>query len=98
LFPLPSDIRGKVRSKLDKFSSSVDNYLPMEGEKTGFSHSVEEYAKSIRASSDLGNRKRRHDSLAKELDNVILSKAKEKKIEIKPVQEGLFESVEQEDD
>lgn len=98
LFPLPSDTRGKVRAKLDKFSLSVDNYLNMEGEKTGFSHGVEEYAKSIRASTDLGNRRRRHDSLAKELDNILLSKTKDRKIEIKPVQEGLFDSAEQEDD
>ena len=98
LFPLSHDIRTKVRSKLNKFSPRVDSYVKVEGEKKGFSPSVEEYAKSIRASTDLGNRKRRHEALAKELDSIILVKTKDKKIDIKPVEDGLFESTEQEVD
>lgn len=95
--PLSSNVRDDVRTKLDKFEANVDKkYLSTDSQGIEFAESVEDYARSIRASTDLGNRKRRHAALAKELDSLIVPI--DKKRSIKPLQEGLFESTELEDD
>jgi len=92
--PLPMETRKLIRERLEQFALSVSNYLSTDGEqkKEEFSDSVKNYAKSIRASSDLGNRKRRHVSLAEQLDEVFGPvEAQEAGTSIVPLQEGLFD-------
>jgi hypothetical protein len=59
--PLSKDARLALRKILDKFASDVTSFLSTEDGSFDirFDPDVESYAKSIRASSDIGNRKRR---------------------------------------
>ena len=79
------------RSLVGEFASEVSSFLSTDGTTVEFSENVQDYAKSIRASSDLGNRKRRHVALAKELDPIITSSAEETiKKAIEPSKDDLF--------
>lgn len=86
--PLPTENRLLLRSRLDEFSASVNSHLSTEESDQVYSKPVDDYSKSIRASSDLGNRKRRHISLTTELDEIIGESASS---QILPLQEGLFD-------
>ncbi len=50
--PLASDIRKRVRKKLDEFETGVNKYLSSEGQKVSLPKNVDDYGRSIRASSD----------------------------------------------
>ncbi len=65
VFPLSRESRTQLRHVLDRFAKEVTDYLSTEDgvKQSSFSDEVKEYGKSIRASSDLGNRKRRHKAL-----------------------------------
>jgi len=94
LFPLDTITRTALRQTLDLFSADVTRYLAAgNGETMAFSEDVREYAKSIRASSDLGNRKRRHKAL-ENVTSTMLSNvtAPNHRPKITPLQEGLFDS------
>jgi uncharacterized protein with ParB-like and HNH nuclease domain len=96
--PLSGHKRHHVRDVLDTFSSSVNLFLSTEEANAEYEENVENYSKSIRASSDLGNRKRRHLALVGELDAIITAEDDEPaKKEIAPLQDGLFEAKEQEE-
>lgn len=89
--PLSDESRKNFRNKLDEFATGVSSFLSTDGTTGEFSANVQDYAKSIRASSDLGNRKRRHVALAKELDPIIhLSDEETKKKAIEPSKEDIF--------
>lgn len=95
LLPLTIELRAEVRKNLDIFSAHVNNYLSSDEEPADISKQALEYGKSIRASSDLGNRRRRHRALSELLDPVIDdSSIKSETTIIRPLQEGLFESYE----
>jgi hypothetical protein len=60
---------------------------------------IDDYGKSIRASSDLGNRKRRHAALCQLLDPVLnISSSTVLLSKITPLQEGLFDDNDDNDD
>lgn len=97
LLPLQTDIRAEVRKTIDSFAISINNYLSSDFSGDDFSIQVNEYGKSIRASSDLGNRKRRHLALSQILDPIIAtSTASDIQVKITPLQEGLFDSFDDE--
>lgn len=91
--PLPSDKRTLVRATLDEFSGLINEYLSSESEESEFfTVQVNNYGKSIRASSDLGNRKRRHVALCELLDPVLNVTTKNTPVsQMTPLQEGLFD-------
>lgn len=97
--PLSTEKRSQVRTALDEFSNSINQFLSSASEEVTFTEEVEEYGKSVRASSDLGNRKRRHMSLCNILDPIIGIESSEiPTSQMTPLQEGLFDDVENEDD
>ena len=60
---------------------------------------IDDYGKSIRASSDLGNRKRRHTALCQLLDPVLNTSSSAVLLsKITPLQEGLFDDNDDNDD
>lgn len=80
-FPLSNDERSLLRQILDDFSIKVDEFVSTsEGEKK-FPDEVTEYGKSIRASSDLGNRRRRGKALAEITDSVFSTRKAKTPIE-----------------
>ncbi|PYB98150.1 hypothetical protein DMX09_25530 [Pseudomonas protegens] len=92
--PLPNETRLLVREALDEFSSAINSYLSSETGESDFPQQVNDYGKSIRASSDLGNRRRRHIALSKLLDPILdLSASQIPLTKIVPLQEGLFDSL-----
>jgi len=95
--PFTAETRSTFRAALDNFASAINNYLSSTTGDSASSKQIEEYGKSIRASSDLGNRKRRHTALCELLDP-ILSGATEQgsPINIPPLQDGLFDSSDEE--
>lgn len=92
-FPLDENSRTTVRQFLDEFSTNVSKFLATdETEQEDFSEDVREYAKSIRASSDLGNRKRRHVALENLLKVIFLQEQITQTIvPIAARQDGLFD-------
>jgi hypothetical protein len=101
LLPLTSEKRKEIRSRLENFAREVSRYLSTDNstDKSGFDKNVDEYAKSIRASSDIGNRRRRHNALEDELGSIFADASSEAlDIPIKPIQEGLFDSSDPEED
>ncbi|MBC2659696.1 DUF262 domain-containing protein [Pseudomonas sp. MSSRFD41] len=92
--PLSNDTRFQVRNALDEFSSSINSYLSSDTDESDFSQQVNDYGKSIRASSDLGNRRRRHIALSQLIDPILdLSVSQIPLTKIVPLQEGLFDSL-----
>lgn len=69
--PLTKDQISNARSILDAFALRVNLSLSTTEKVNEIDPNTELYAKSIRASSDLGNRKRRHEALAQILDKEI---------------------------
>lgn len=60
--PLSTDQRAAARISLDSFAAKVNKAVSGQDEDT-LTDSERSYVRSIRASSDIGNRKRRHESL-----------------------------------
>jgi len=70
--PLSEDKRSELRSKLLTFGLAVDAYLSADAPKADdYAAPVVEYGAGVRASSDLGSRKRRFDALTRYLENTI---------------------------
>jgi hypothetical protein len=95
--PFSGEVRKKVRSLLDEFSILIDRFMAGEGEE--LNKQVQDYGKSIRASSDLGSRKRRHIALCELLDPILGVNSIRKTIApVTPLQDGLFDFMDNEDD
>lgn len=90
--PLTNSLIHKIRDELDDFSLKVTELLAKDNFQTRETnvHAIE-YARSIRASSDVGNRRRRHMALSAILDPYIESGSASSVINIRPMQDGLFE-------
>jgi hypothetical protein len=91
--PLDSERRSELREILDRFASEVTRFLSATEDQQGsFSVDVRDYARSIRASSDMGNRKRRHTAL-ENVTHQIFGQENEPRIpvHIAPSQEALFD-------
>lgn len=89
--PLSAENRAEARNLLDNFASNVNAALA-DVQGVELTDGERNYVHSIRASSDLGNRKRRHEALEILLNpvfefsrNNVLSKP------IAPMQDGLFD-------
>lgn len=94
--PLNAEKRAEVRVSLDKFSNEVNRFISTESDDASFSLQVINYGKSIRASSDLGNRKRRHLALCELLDPVLNIDSQDVPVsKMTPLQEGLFDDYQQ---
>lgn len=91
--PLSVEKRNLIREKLDEFAHEINRYISTENtEESDFSEQVTNYGKSIRASSDLGNRKRRHKTLCEILDPILdLTKGAAPTSKMTPLQDGLFD-------
>jgi hypothetical protein len=97
--PLDRDKRKVVRGELDGFSATINKYLSSDSDSELFDENLTNYGKSVRASSDLGNRKRRHIALSTLLDLVLGVDADgSEKTEVTPLQDGLFDFIDNEDD
>jgi len=90
--PLSSDRRLELRGILDEFTKEVNLYLSVENPSgNSQSEDAREYAKALRASSDIGNRKRRQTALenvTKDFFSKTVSAATLRRIE--PRTEDLF--------
>lgn len=95
--PFDKDLRRTLRRQLDEFANKVSAYLSTEdGSRTNDNGDIVEYAKSIRASSDLGNRKRRHLALENLINPIINDyEHKQSEIVIQPLNENLFGKIEE---
>lgn len=71
--PLTADNLSLVRQKLTIFSDNVNIFVSTADEQPIQDEVAENYSKALRASSDLGNRKRRQNSLATLLDEIIVN-------------------------
>lgn len=95
LLPLTPETRTSARAILDAFASKVNaavsgapDLVLTEGENN--------YVRSIRASSDVGNRVRRHDALNELLAPIFnVGIANFPVAPISPMQEGLFENIDE---
>ncbi|RUO58627.1 hypothetical protein [Pseudidiomarina insulisalsae] len=97
--PLTQEKRGEFREALDSFSKEVNRYISSDADDEEFSSQVVSYGRSIRASSDLGNRKRRHAALCKALDPILDVATQEiPASKMTPLQEGLFDQEYHDDD
>jgi hypothetical protein len=92
--PLNAEQRIDIRRTLDAFASDVTRALSTDDNLQGeFSDDVRDYAKSIRASSDVGNRKRRHTALENVTKNIFTQQNVTQPLsQITPIQEGLFDA------
>jgi hypothetical protein len=90
--PLSSEARTKVRASLLTFGRELDEYLRTGSDKSVAAHHVQSYAESVRASSDIGNRKRRDSALAEQLSEIFGEANVEtlSDIEIRPEMHDLF--------
>lgn len=91
--PLDSQQKSEIREVLDTFSNEVTRFLSAtEDQQVTFSEDVREYARSIRASSDVGNRKRRETALTNVTKAIFdRQNAAQAQPHIAPLQAGLFE-------
>ena len=96
--PLPADKRGEFRRRLFAFEGNVNNFISTEGWEEKFDDTVAKYAKSIRASSDLGNRKRRHEALDTVFSDIFSVDLTNIPASIKPMQENIFSANESEEE
>ncbi len=89
--PLPTDRRVAVRQCLDSFAAGVNSLLNTTN-AGALSVEEESYARSIRASSDIGNRRRRHESLNAILLPILSGAAPSVPVVIEPETGELFAS------
>ena len=98
VLPFNDSQKKRIREILFKFEEQINGYLSTGGENTknNISKEAEKYSKSIRASSDLSNRKRRHEALLEVLARALDVEGNPKnRIEIRPLPEkDLFSSQE----
>lgn len=95
--PLSTDRRLTVRTALDSLAAKVNGFVSGQDD-AGLSDSERNYARSIRASSDVGNRRRRHEALESLLGGLITPPpGANATLAIHPVTGGLFEDGAQED-
>ena len=78
-FPLDSSARKKLRQKVLDFGLSVDELMKPESVASNFERYAREYGAGIRASSDLGSRKRRFEALESHLAPVFSAGSERKK-------------------
>ncbi|MCH7755213.1 DegT/DnrJ/EryC1/StrS family aminotransferase, partial [candidate division KSB1 bacterium] len=72
--PLAADARVKAKQTLVKFGEQVNRFVKADDKlKKDLPHRVLDYGAGIRASTDLGSRKRRFEALEAELDDVLKS-------------------------
>lgn len=91
--PLSAEARRKARVALDAFAERINAAVSGQDE-TVSTEAERNYARSIRASSDIGNRRRRHDSLLQLLAEVLRpDTARSGMKRIGPVTGGLFDDV-----
>jgi hypothetical protein len=91
LLPLSNECRMGARVLLDEFAAKVNDAV---GDKPGLplTDGERNYVHSIRASSDVGNRKRRSQALEELLAKIFdTSRDQALNASIAPLQEGLFE-------
>ncbi len=70
--PFSKDERVTVRNKLVEFGEEIDNYLKTETVKNGkFSKLAVNYSSGMRATTDLGSRKRREEALFSLLADIL---------------------------
>lgn len=97
-FPLSLEARFSIRNALDAFAEGVTSCLSSGSiDVSGFPQAVIDYAKSIRASSDIGNRKRRHAALEIILGDIFQAQVAARSSRILPMQDGLFDVSQSED-
>lgn len=75
LFPLSAEKRAELRQSLIGLADNIDKYVTVEkeeGDNTTASENVKQYSLNLRASSDLGARKKREEALEKELQTVLV--------------------------
>lgn len=97
LLPLDLDTRQQMRNVLDDFASEVTKFLSTssESQHSNYRETVAEYGKSIRSSSDIGNRRRRHIALEKELNLFLGERSKGSlNVQIQPLEGSLFDTSE----
>lgn len=89
--PLSTEQRIAARFSLDSFAAKVNEAVSGK-EESELSESERSYVRSIRASSDIGNRRRRHEALESLLSAIIAPAPGAKGIlPIHPATGGLFE-------
>ncbi|MDM5132895.1 DUF262 domain-containing protein [Aeromonas piscicola] len=97
--PLTQEKRALFREVLDGFSADVNSYISSGEEDEAFKPQVASYGRSIRASSDLGNRKRRHSALCELFDPILDIATQDAPVsKMTPLQKGLFEQEDQAED
>lgn len=88
--PLDTNVRKTVRAVLDNFAKSVNDYVSTDGAGE-FTEGIRDYAKASRASSDIGNRRRRQSILESLLSDCFPGQNTfETQVTISPLQDGLF--------
>lgn len=97
--PLPAEKRAALRSALFEFDKNVNEFTRTGDPYTedSFDALVVKYGKAIRASTDLGNRKRRHEVLETKLGDLFNSEAS-LQAQIAPQQADIFSPSDQEED
>lgn len=96
--PLSSEKLIATRDILTLFANKVTLFVSNVGGIVVDDPNAEVYAKSLRASSDLGNRKRRQDSLKVILDSLIKDKTDTSVMVVPQDKEALFTTEAQEED
>lgn len=97
--PLSMEKRTSIRRTLDDFAAQINKYISAMSDDESFSAQVNNYGKSIRASSDLGNRKRRHLALCELLDPIVeVTTESVPSSLMTPLQEGLFDTQDESED
>jgi hypothetical protein len=94
--PFPPETRKNIRITLDSFSILIDKFILGEGDEDN--KQVQDYGKSIRASTDLGSRKRRHIALCELIDPILgVNTSSIPNSIVTPLQDGLFDLIDDED-
>lgn len=91
ILPLSTENRIAARMVLDMFSERVNEALAG-ADLDGDQDEVKSYARSVRASSDAGNRRRRHDAIESILSPIFEAQTAANTQPIEPMQDGLFET------
>lgn len=91
--PLSPEIRRSARELLNNFENRINAAVSGQDDTT-FNDAERNYARSIRASSDIGNRRRRHEALQQLLGSVVRPQALATSAQgISPTTAGLFDDV-----
>ncbi len=88
--PLSADKRIDLRKRLFVFENIVNDLLSGDVREEIADENAIKYAKSIRASSDLGNRKRRHEALVAVFSDIFSDNSTNVTNSIKPMQYEIF--------